>query len=197
MPRRKDVPAAKRGRARWKIKKLFNDSDIEGCNYADVSYKAIVSCETDDYVTYEFVYDGEVGCRAVSVKKGLTFCKQGGLPIDNSIFKENIRRELGLKIKDALVKQYLKPKAPGQYTGSMDDFNPYIGDEEDMNTVTFPLPESAPLVLTEKGIRFTYNEYEIAPPTMGCPTCTLSYKDIEPYLTDSARLMLAPIFWGK
>ena len=52
-----------------------------------------------------------------------------------------------------------------------------------------PLPHNAPY-LTEQGIVFAYQQYEIAPYALGIPTFTLNYQKIEPYLSSAVKEML-------
>jgi hypothetical protein len=44
--------------------------------------------------------------------------------------------------------------------------------------------------MTEKGVEFLYQPYEIAPYAAGMPSFTLSYQDIRPYLTIGAQKMI-------
>lgn len=52
-----------------------------------------------------------------------------------------------------------------------------------------PLPTLTPY-FTDKGVVFTYSQYEIAPYSEGCPECTISYEDIRPLLSQFALSLI-------
>lgn len=52
-----------------------------------------------------------------------------------------------------------------------------------------PLPAITP-ALTEEGLLFTYNPYEIAPYSVGIITFTVPYESLRPYLTEKVRQLV-------
>ena len=54
-----------------------------------------------------------------------------------------------------------------------------------------PLPVQSPCP-TDKGLVFTYCQYEIAPYAAGMPNFLVTYKEAAPYLTDEAKELLLP-----
>lgn len=55
--------------------------------------------------------------------------------------------------------------------------------------VLVPLPQFTP-ALTEKGLLFTYNPYEIAPYSVGIITFTIPYEQLRPYLTEEVQRLV-------
>lgn len=51
-----------------------------------------------------------------------------------------------------------------------------------------PLPKYAPCPGAE-GLTFLYQQYEIAPYAMGMPSFTISYQDLEPFMTEEAKAL--------
>ncbi len=135
--------------------------------------------ETDKIVTYLYSQEGYGGgAHGWFLSEGQTFRKSDGRRVDFDLFREESKMELASLIKDNLLAQYFEADK-----GNSGDF--FFQEAVDF----FPLPESAP-VFTEKGVVFTYQQYEVAPYAAGLPTCTISYDLIEPFLTQAGRQLL-------
>lgn len=124
---------------------------------------------TDRYVSYErkgYEYTG--GAHALPYYYGVTFDKATGENISEDLFKTT--DGLGRLLKKHLLAQYAK--------------NPKIDFEdllfENMRK-DFTLPVY-PAWMVADGVRFAYSTYEIAPYSVGIPTCTIPYSDIKKYL---------------
>ena len=56
-----------------------------------------------------------------------------------------------------------------------------------MNALSHPVADP---YMTEQGVHFLYQPYEIAPYAAGMPAFTISYEDIKPYLTIGALKLI-------
>ena len=63
----------------------------------------------------------------------------------------------------------------------------FILTEDDMNYL--PLPKHTPYI-TEEGVVFTYQPYEISFYAAGAPTFTVPLSEMKPFLTQTALKML-------
>jgi len=54
---------------------------------------------------------------------------------------------------------------------------------------SLPLPSTAPAFFPD-GVRFIYQQYEIAPYSAGLPSCTIPYSAIRPYLSPAATAII-------
>lgn len=157
-------------------------ASLEVTDYLPYEYSCQVKLqgETDTYVTYSHsVYEFEGGAHGISYGTNTTFCKSDG-------------RHMGwnmLKNTDSPAFHELIVK------GLLDYFD--VEDEAGLNEVlllldgvrSLPLPASAPW-LTEKGMVFCYQQYEIAPYAYGMPSFVLGYEQLLPFLSDEAKVLL-------
>lgn len=95
---------------------------------------------------------------------GWDMIKHDSIYAVREMIRENIKTYFKVKTDEEL-KQYL-----------FDGTNAYL----------FPLPVTPP-VLTEEGVQFVYQQYEIAPYAAGNPTCTIPYEQIYSSLTSTAQ----------
>ncbi len=109
-----------------------------------------------------------------------TFRKSDGRRFGNEMLIRTGTEEFRTLIKDGL-KQYFAENEGKD-----------ISDEElkeqlitDYSVDFLPLPQFPPY-LTEKGVGFTYQPYEIAPYAAGMPSFTIPYEKIKPYMTVTA-----------
>ena len=135
--------------------------------------------ETDKIVTYICTQEGYTGgAHGWFLSEGQTFRKSDGRRLDLDLFREESKRELAELVKDNIMIQYFE--ADKNQSGNL-----LFEEAEDF----FPLPLSAPY-FTDKGVTFTYQQYEVAPYAFGLPTCVISYDIIEPFLTQTGRQLL-------
>ncbi|MBQ0142916.1 MAG: DUF3298 domain-containing protein [Prevotellaceae bacterium] len=153
--------------------------------------------ETDTYVTYlmqgcTYTHDANNApivrhLRNKNIKtslveipfvKGMTFSKKDGARHDWEMFCET-----------TILKSLLSHSIKEQYFENNDsDFVNAI-DIMVKDTTDFPLPETDPWFV-EDSIQFIYQPYEIAPYSVGLPTCRIAISDIVTILTPKAKELL-------
>lgn len=125
--------------------------------------------ETKKYVTFTCRYDYYLGgSHGTHVFLGLTFRKSDGKRMENLL-------EEGDRLT-GLLKRYIHPDE-GIYW------------EEKVNPERISLPDCPPF-LTEEGLCFCYQEYEIAPYMLGMTEFTVPYEDIKSLLSREVRNLL-------
>lgn len=130
--------------------------------------------ENDSIVTYESgCYQFEGGAHGLYWLEGATFRKSDGtrILINLDPFKVDQMQPL-LK---AGVDQYLKDNGAQTTVDDLIKGGVFMADGE------VPLPSTQPY-LTADGVKFVYQEYEIAPYAAGLPTFTIPLKDLEPFI---------------
>lgn len=143
--------------------------DLESAPWIDIlECKKVL--DTDKVVSYEithYIYEG--GAHGMELISGATFRKSDGRRLGSEILK-NIRDERWMTVYKTGLKKY---------------FN--VGTDKDLEESLFPSnawipqPETEPY-FTKDGLKFIYQQYEIAAYAAGHPTVTVSYKDLKPYL---------------
>lgn len=115
-------------------------------------------------------------------------------------FVQSFRYSDGLEMTNARI--FTDPKSPqllalirsalwSQYFSS----NPNCKDFKSLDQVLqvapagFALP-TQPAVYTEKGLRFTYQQYEITFYAAGLPQCVIPYSQLKPYMTSDAVALI-------
>lgn len=146
------------------------------------SVSAILDCETDDYVTIdvqEYQYSG--GAHGGTASYGLTFRKSDGRQMGknilnnlvgdeewNDMVKQQLMEHFGVKTEEALHENLqLYP-----------DYFPFI-----------PMPQTEPC-LTEKGLAFIYQQYEITSYAAGMPGFVIPYDKLKKYLNSTGKRLL-------
>lgn len=125
-------------------------------------------------------YRFEGGAHGSSVISQQTFRKDDGREFGwNNIFLEEGKYELRELLKKGLM-EYFQLKQEDELKG-------YLLNPDDAFMV--PLPETPPVMLKE-GIRFVYQQYEIAPYAAGMPSFTIPYSEVKPLMTTSAKELL-------
>lgn len=159
---------------------MFSDGlDASECldNTSIVKY-----AENERYVSYFITHDlylgGAHGSRLYS---GMTFRKADGRRIGWDVFTGRYDDNFAAMVKDGL-KDYWN-------IDSDEKLRSYFLDENDFYSV--PLPECPP-VFTEDGVKFVYNEYELAAYAYGRPSFTLPYSEMEDYMMVTAKRLLQP-----
>lgn len=140
-----------------------------------------VEAETDKYVTLSissYTYQG--GAHGSSVISQQTFRQEDGRELGwNNMFNVENQFKLRELMKDKLMKYF--------NVTSEDDFRACLLNPDD--AFMLPLPQTPPVLLKD-GIRFVYQQYEIAPYACGMPEFTLPYSEVKPLLTTTASQLL-------
>lgn len=168
---------------------------VEMCGDADLEevfelyyYKSVEKgYETDAFITFITMggqYTG--GLHGIGFETGVTFSKSNGKTYGYDMMKDTDSPEFKQFIKEGLRKFF---STEGQEALSDDDLLQelvsYSGSIDEL-----PLPDSEPY-LTEKGVTFIYQPYEISYYAAGKPEFTIPYDAIRPYLTPQA----VELFW--
>ena len=168
---------------------------VEMCGDADLEevlelyyYKSVEKgYETSAFITFMTMggqYTG--GLHGIGFETGVTFSKTNGKTFGYDMMKGTDSPEFKRFIKEGLRKFF---STEGQEAMSDDDLLQelvsYSGSIDEL-----PLPDSEPY-LTEKGVTFIYQPYEISYYAAGKPEFTIPYDAIKPYLTAQA----IELFW--
>ena len=168
---------------------------VEMCGDADLEevlelyyYKSVEKgYETNAFITFMTMggqYTG--GLHGIGFETGVTFSKTNGKTFGYDMMKGTDSPEFKRFIKEGLRKFF---STEGQEAMSDDDLLQelvsYSGSIDEL-----PLPDSEPY-LTEKGVAFIYQPYEISYYAAGKPEFTIPYDAIKPYLTAQA----IELFW--
>lgn len=168
---------------------------VEMCGDADLEevfelyyYKSVEKgYETNAFITFITMggqYTG--GLHGIGFETGVTFSKSNGKTFGYDMMKDTDSPEFKQFIKEGLRKFF---STEGQEALSDDDLLQelvsYSGSIDEL-----PLPDSEPY-LTEKGVTFLYQPYEISYYAAGKPEFTIPYDAIRPYLTPQA----VELFW--
>lgn len=160
------------------------ENDFKGFEEAgftlQYSYKIDIEEEytTGRFVTYTsevYAYTG--GAHGNSTEVGAVFGLKDGRIYGWDIFKEDSLPAILELVKDRLLKDYFEAE-PG---ASLGDF---LLDGSEIG-----LPVSAPY-FTEDGVKFIYQNYEIAPYAAGRPSCTIPYSQLKNFFTADAKALL-------
>lgn len=155
---------------------------------SEAKYKLLE--ETDKYVTYHYEgYDFWGGAHGMPFDQGCTFAKADGKLFDYNIFKRDTTDTWSIE-RDTLVSGRLKELIYSH----LDEF---FGEESPVEEAIFedavkdfPLPQFPPY-LTKDGVVFAYGAYEIACYAAGMPKVTVPYKELEKYLADDVKALIA------
>lgn len=147
-------------------------------------YKFNKAAETENYVTYTSTYEEYMGgAHGSTVVQGATFRKADGRKFGADMLIGTEKEEFKALLKEGLKEYFEKPNmTDAQLKESLFLSEPYSVDN-------LPLPAFAPY-LTDKGVTFTYQQYEIASYAAGLPTFTISFEKIKPYLSATVLKML-------
>ncbi len=141
--------------------------------------------ETGRFVTFtatSYYYTG--GAHGMSLDRGTTFRKTDGRRFDLDMLCNTGSDEFRKMIKEGL-KSYFSDN--GETATTDEELKEMLLTES--STDYLPLPQFAPY-LTEEGVTFVYQQYEIAPYAAGMPTFTIPYDKMKPYLTVTARNLI-------
>ncbi|MBO5186372.1 MAG: DUF3298 domain-containing protein [Prevotella sp.] len=137
--------------------------------------------ETNQYITYISSFESYTGgAHGMHGATYTTFRKSDGRRFGNEMLTRRDTEEFRALIKDGLKRYFAE------------DEGKEISDDElkemlltNSGVDYLPLPQYPPC-LTEKGMMFVYQPYEIAPYAAGMPHFTVPYDKIKPFLTVTA-----------
>lgn len=136
------------------------------------SFRPVYS--SDSLLSYSFsdyIYLG--GAHGGSLGVGQTFNVNSGERLTNANIFEPDKVEAVIElVRDGLWNQYFKENA---------DEGSTLGDMLIINPDTLALPAFPPM-FDDKGLVFTYQQYEIASYADGMPSCTLPYFVLRPFM---------------
>ena len=139
--------------------------------------------ETDKIISFSFSQvDFTGGAHGGDFESGMTFRKEDGRRLDNSMFCIAKDQDLRNIIRDELKKQYF-------HVNNDTEFNESLLNDDDQ--YIFPLPVTPPLFLKD-GVKFTYQQYEIVCYALGIPTCTIPYQELDSIMTVTAKNLITP-----
>jgi hypothetical protein len=137
------------------------------------------------YVTYLTTYsEYQGGAHGSSYGTGVTFEKSTGRRMGWDLLKDTDKREFHLLLKEGL-RQYFQSMGMEVDTDEQLKEMLYTDDEID----NLPLPSCAPY-LTEEGLVFSYQQYEIAAYAAGIPSFIIGYDRLKPYLTATGEALM-------
>lgn len=135
--------------------------------------------QTDRYVTYlsdSYAYMG--GAHGGSSVAGAVFAKADGRLYGWDMFKPGSEAELTAIVKEGLMKDYFNVSTEQEFRDCL------LVDAD-----TLPLPSAAPY-FTGDGVEFTYQQYEIAPYSLGMPSVTVPFATVAPLMTPAAAALI-------
>lgn len=146
---------------------------------SDVEIK--LDCQTDQFLSMTTSsYDYAGGAHGISTFAGVTFSKATGKQL-TKVVKANCARQMqALLLKGA--SEYFSEGGEKVTVGTVKQYLQLEGN-------VIPLPDVEPY-LTEKGVMFTYQQYEIACYAAGMISFCVPYKKIWNYLTPEAKAVL-------
>ena len=138
-----------------------------------------VACEirkgpdTKKYVTYLTTYgEYQGGAHGSSYETGVTFNKSTGRQIGWDVLKDTGKREFRQLMKEGLCEYF---QSVGMDVSTDEQLKEMLYTDAEVDNL--PLPAWAPY-LTEEGMVFRYQQYEIAAYAVGIPTFTIGYDQL-------------------
>lgn len=140
-----------------------------------------VEVQTDKFISLAIKsYSFEGGAHGSSKISQQTFRKEDGREFGwNNMFNETNKYQL----RELLTKKIMEYF----HVNSETELKECLLNPDD--TYLIPLPETPPMMLGN-GIRFVYQQYEIAPYAAGMPSFVLPYSEVKSLLTTSASDLL-------
>lgn len=164
---------------------------LESCGNADdeeideLFLKKMVNkrVETDDFVTYRaFTSQYFGGAHGIAYESGHTFSKANGKCFGYDMMKGLDSPAFKRLIKEGLRKFFSK-EGDGQGMSDEDLKEELVSFDGSIDEL--PLPDTEPY-MTEQGVTFVYQPYEISYYAAGRPEFTVSFNDVRPYLKPQA-----------
>lgn len=135
------------------------------------------------YTTYSDVFLG--GAHGSHFLQGATFRKSDGRKFGFDMLRNTDSEAFHALIKEGLM-DYFNQQGTEHITTDA-QLKEMLMTDNDVNYL--PLPVTAPY-LTEQGVTFIYQSYEIACYAAGMPTFTIPYDKIKPFLTSTVLQMV-------
>lgn len=156
----------------------YRESDLPTMGY---SYHIKKDVETNHYVTFivEY-YEYRGGAHGGTIIWGNTFRKDNGKSLGWNMLANTDSKEFKQLIKEG-VRSYFQANDSTIMTD--DQLKDELLIEADINHL--PLPQYPPF-LTDQGMSFIYQQYEIAAYAMGLPSFIIPYDKLKPFLTQEA-----------
>jgi len=143
-----------------------------------------LKCDADSFVTFcRTSYSYEGGAHGITLMETPTFVRSSGKLL--SVVVDTLQLEAMQPLLAEGVCEYFKECGDTITTEELSD---YLFSESFVNGM-IPLP-AVTLALTEEGVLFTYNQYEIAPYAAGIITFTIPYEKMQPFLTEQVKNLL-------
>jgi len=161
--------------------------EYEGDDYVTEVYQDWTfskNYETDEYVTFDSnteIYEG--GIHGLYSLSGITFFKDGGKQFSYAMLKDTDSPKFQKLLRDGLRTYF---ESEGHHVSDRELEEELIA-VEDINNI--PLPAADPY-LTEDGVTFIYQPYEISYYAAGTPTFSISIEKMKPFLTQKALNLL-------
>lgn len=131
-----------------------------------------ILCQTDSLITLTsgyYIYTG--GAHGGYNIEGATFSKADGRRLGWNVIDLSKKDELIALIREGL-KEYFEVKTDTELDEMLQLFDD--PDTPENEAATLPLPHTEPY-LTEEGVTFVYQQYEISSYAAGLPTCVIPY----------------------
>ena len=141
--------------------------------------------ETPTYITYLFTSESFLGgAHGMHTSQGVTFRKSDGRRFGHELIRQYVdTKDINSLLKEGLMRFFSDQNQPISHDEDLK--NMLLID--DINNI--PLP-STPPYLTEKGVVFTYQPYEIACYATGIISFVVPYYKISDYLIPSIKSLL-------
>lgn len=138
--------------------------------------------ETASLVTYTSeIYEYSGGAHGGEVEIGSVFRKSDGRRFGWDMFTAEGQTALRDIIKNELKEKYFKVKSDEEF------YSMLLAEEA---RYVFPLPDSAPYFM-RNGVKFIYQQYEIAPYAAGKPYCIIPYEKLTDFFTATMKPLVA------
>ena len=164
----------------WNEIQELNENSDETAPY---SYEIEIRLEeqTDQYVTLSInTYSYTGGAHGSSMNYSINFAKTYNDQVAYTI-NQKMTQSIQPLLRQGVIEYF---KEQGETISDADLNNVLFIDNN-----TIPLPAMSP-VLTTKGLRFEYQQYEIGPYAIGMVNFTLPYKDVKGYMTQEATELI-------
>ncbi len=147
-------------------------------------YKFNKTTETENYVTYTSAYEEYMGgAHGSTIIQGATFRKADGRKFGLDMLVGTEKEKFRALLKEGLKEYFDNPNMTDT------QLKEYLFLNESQTVDYLPLPAYAPYI-TDKGVTFTYQQYEIASYAAGLPTFTIPFEKIKPYLSATVLKMV-------
>lgn len=156
----------------------YRENDLPTMGY---SYQIKKDVETNRYVTFivEY-YEYRGGAHGGTIIWGKTFRKDNGKSLGWNMLAKTDSKEFQQLVKDG-IRSYFQANDSTIMTD--DQLKEELLIEADIDHL--PLPQYPPF-LTDQGMSFIYQQYEIAAYAMGLPSFIIPYDKLKPFLTQEA-----------